>query len=122
MNEKEHIRDKCTACGEPLVLINDFSSADRSGNYCRIGFALHQSEKAAIQSDAVNHPQHYTTGSIECIDAIEASMTKEEFQGYLKGCIVKYVWRYRHKNNPQQDLEKMLWYGNRLRATLTETK
>ena len=37
-------------------------------------------------SDLINNPEHYNAGSIECIEAIEASMTPEEFKGsYLKG-------------------------------------
>jgi hypothetical protein len=31
-------------------------------------------------SDAVQRPPHYNTGSIECITAIEASMSSLEFQ------------------------------------------
>jgi hypothetical protein len=41
-------------------------------------------------SDAVNHPNHYTgSNGIECIRAIEASMTPEGFQDYCKGNIEK---------------------------------
>jgi hypothetical protein len=43
-------------------------------------------------TDLVNHPPHYTDGSIECIDAIEAQLTAEEYRGYLKGNIAKYVF------------------------------
>lgn len=60
--------------------------------------------------DMVNHPPHYTQGEIECIDAIEASMTPEEFAGYLKGTVIKYMWRYRQKWDPVQDLEKAGFY------------
>ena len=49
------------------------------------------------EEDNINHPAHYTQGTIECIDAIESSMTPEEFRGYLKGCQMKYIWRYQHK-------------------------
>jgi hypothetical protein len=45
----------------------------------------------------VTHPAHYTKGGIECIEAIKASMSKEEYCGYLKGNIMKYVWRYKDK-------------------------
>jgi hypothetical protein len=48
-------------------------------------------------TDAVNHPDHYTQGDIECIDAIRAALTAEEFRGYCKGNVLKYVWRERHK-------------------------
>ena len=34
--------------------------------------------------DLVNKPEHYNQGSIECIDAIEAMLSKEEFIGYEK--------------------------------------
>lgn len=66
------------------------------------------------KKDEVNNPAHYTSGGIECIDAIKASMTEEQFKGFLKGNIIKYLWRYELKNNPVQDLEKAQFYLNRL--------
>ena len=45
------------------------------------------------QFDNVDRPMHYAAGSIECIDAIEAQLSAEEFRGYLKGNIIKYIWR-----------------------------
>lgn len=67
-----------------------------------------------VNDDPVNRPAHYTSGGIECIDAIRASMTPEEFKGFLKGNAMKYLWRYRLKGNPAQDLEKAGWYLSRL--------
>ena len=64
-------------------------------------------------NDPVNHPLHYTQGEIECIDAIRASMSKEAFEGYLKGNAVKYLWRYQQKGG-NQDLQKAEWYLLRL--------
>lgn len=63
--------------------------------------------------DLVNQPPHYNQGGVECIEAIKASMSPEEFQGYLKGNAMKYLWRYRHKNGVQ-DLQKANWYNDRL--------
>ncbi len=60
----------------------------------------------------VNHPDHYTNSSIETIDMIE-SITAEGFHYYLEGNILKYLARYRHKNGIQ-DLQKALWYLNKL--------
>lgn len=68
----------------------------------------------ADKTDPVNHPTHYNHSGIECIQAIQASMSPEEFQGYLKGNVMKYLWRYRYKGNPQQDLKKAAWYLNKL--------
>lgn len=63
--------------------------------------------------DMVNHPPHYVGDSgIECIEAIEAQLTAEEFRGFLKGNIAKYVWRERHKG--KDSLKKAAWYLDRL--------
>ncbi len=60
-------------------------------------------------NDAVNHPSHYTQGGIECIKAIEASMTPKQFQGYCKGNVMKYIWRSENKNGIE-DLKKAQVY------------
>ena len=60
--------------------------------------------------DPVKNPRHYAkNGGIECIEAIEASMDKDDFRGFLKGNILKYVWRYEDKNG-LEDLKKASWY------------
>lgn len=60
-------------------------------------------------SDNVNHPPHYTSGGVECIEAIRAAMTTEAFSGYLKGNCIKYLWRYTQKGGVQ-DLQKCDFY------------
>ena len=62
------------------------------------------------EEDVVNNPSHYNTGNIECIEAIEESMTPEAYKGYLKGNCMKYLWRYDYKGKPVEDLEKAQWY------------
>lgn len=37
-------------------------------------------------------------------------MSKEAFRGYLKGNIMKYLWRYENKNCEVTDLRKARWY------------
>ena len=58
-----------------------------------------------IFEDKVNHPNHYTQGGVECIEAIRASMPPMQFQGYCKGNAMKYLWRY-HLKNGLEDLRK----------------
>lgn len=70
------------------------------------------------ESDSVNHPSHYTDGDIECIDAIRASMSPDEFKGYLKGNVIKYLWRYRLKGREKEDIQKASWYLNKLNDVL----
>ena len=65
-------------------------------------------------TDIVNNPPHYNQAGIECIQSIQASMTTDQFKGYLKGNIQKYLWRYEHKGKPVEDLKKAQWYLNKL--------
>ena len=41
--------------------------------------------------DMVNKPEHYTTGEIECIDAMAACASEEEFRGHLKLTAFKHI-------------------------------
>jgi hypothetical protein len=67
-------------------------------------------------TDFVNRPPHYQ-GFVECIDAIEASMSAEAFKGALKANVMKYVWRYETKGGVES-LQKAQWYLNRLIVTI----
>ena len=69
-----------------------------------------------VRQDSVNNPSHYASGDIECIDAIESSMTPEAFRGYCKGNVQKYIWRYEQKGG-KESLEKAQRYLNRLLGT-----
>jgi len=71
------------------------------------------SEGAPKVFDPVNRPVHYASGGIEAIEALESSMSKEAFQGFLKGNVLKYVWRYEQKNG-LEDLKKAKWYLKQL--------
>lgn len=73
--------------------------------------------------DEVKRPAHYNLNEhgIEAIDAIEASMSVEEFKGYLKGNALKYLWRYRYKGNPVTDLKKAEDYLQRLIKRVEKT-
>ena len=63
-------------------------------------------------SDEVISPSHYTRGAVECIDAIRAQLTEEEWQGFLRGQIAKYTWRLGLKG--ERDAEKILFYASML--------
>ena len=64
--------------------------------------------------DTVNSPLHYLKGKKETIDVIKDCMTDDEYHGYLKGNVLKYVSRYKFKGEPLEDLKKAQWYLNRL--------
>jgi hypothetical protein len=71
------------------------------------------------KADNVNHPAHYGQGKIECIDYLEDFLTHEEFIGYLRGNIAKYLHRWRYKNGIE-DLKKSQWYLERLVKTMNK--
>ena len=61
-------------------------------------------------NDEINHPSHYTAGSIEVIDFLEAW----DFPFHLANAI-KYICRAgrKDKNALVTDLRKAVWYINR---------
>lgn len=63
--------------------------------------------------DAVNAPKHYTYGGIETIDYLKAKLSKDQFEGFLIGNVIKYTIRFKHKNG-KEDLQKAHWYLNKL--------
>ena len=80
-------------------------------------FMLYKEVRDALNQeviDVVNSPPHYKSGGIEAIEGIEASMGPEAYAGYLKGNIMKYMWRYERKGKPIEDLKKARWYLDRL--------
>lgn len=57
-------------------------------------------------TDNINHPTHYTGRNIgyECI-------TLAKHQCFCNGNVVKYLWRYKSKGQPIEDLKKARWYA-----------
>lgn len=72
--------------------------------------------------DMVNHPDHYQSGNgIECIDAIGAAtehLSGEE--AFCTASAIKYLWRWKKKANPIEDLKKAKWYIDRIITKLEE--
>lgn len=56
----------------------------------------------------INHPSHYAGRDIdyECIDIVQ-------YQTFCTGNVIKYLWRYRDKGAPLEDLRKARWYAYR---------
>jgi len=63
-----------------------------------------------LEHDSVEKPAHYRQTDWESIEVIKNSMTRDEYQGYLRGNIMKYTMRYRYKNQAVEDLRKAKWY------------
>lgn len=57
----------------------------------------------------INHPQHYTEGGIECIDAMIASQGKQSVMDFCLCNAFKYIWR-QNKKGGLEDIKKANWY------------
>jgi len=65
--------------------------------------------------DRVSKPKHYASQNqeypdLECIDAIKAACTVDEFRGHCKANVMKYTWRCDHKGATINDLRKARQY------------
>lgn len=58
------------------------------------------------EDDMVENPNHYVKNGVECINWIRQALTPEEFRGYLKGNVLKYIWRCEDKGAPVRDVRK----------------
>lgn len=74
----------------------------------------------ATPHDPVNHPSHYTGGSIQCVDAIRAALGDEAFVAFCRGQGIKYAWRAGKKGSAIEDLRKGAWYLTRAADVLED--
>ena len=106
--------DETVSCCENCkYIVEDFSE---HGGICRrtdrythnSGYCLKFEPRTA--SDPVNHPSHYTDGTIEVIDFIEDKQLP-----FHLGNAVKYICRAGKKDPSKEveDLRKAVWYINR---------
>lgn len=82
--------------------------------------------KAAIEdyeeNDSVNHPAHYTSGKMECIDIVDVmTEDKQGLEAFCTGNIVKYLYRY-NKKGGVEDVKKAEWYFKKLIEVLEENQ
>lgn len=67
--------------------------------------------------DNVEHPKHYIHGSHECVEFIRAALTDAEWAGYVKGNVMKYLWRANDKGG-LEDIDKAMWYLSHYRYNI----
>lgn len=130
-----HLTAVCMECNQDMFndgLQNTHELSDRFGGLVFDGepefrdpITCHRPDGSTevverVTYDAVSSPQHYKVGGFEAIDVIKAKLTPDEYRGYLKGNQLKYLMRANYKDHHDQDIEKSVWYGNRLVEELRE--
>lgn len=83
----------CPLCGYPAIKPVDIEEVKRS-----------------IRTKSPE--RRYAHGPVECIDAIKSALTPEEWRGFVKGNVLKYVWREAYKGG-DCDLRKAADYLGR---------
>jgi len=66
--------------------------------------------------DDVQRPKHYNNRLMEAIDIIEMiiEIEKNPKVAYNMSNVLKYLLRFRDKGTPVKDLNKAVWYLNRM--------
>lgn len=70
------------------------------------------------ESDKVNHPAHYASGNVECIDAMLYELGDVTVSSFCLCNCFKYLWRRKDKGNEEQDIQKALWYFDKYKEIL----
>ena len=63
-----------------------------------------------MKKEMVNHPQHYSQGAVECIDAMLSAFGNEAVRDFCKVNAFKYLWRLGYKDEEEQEIGKIKWY------------
>jgi hypothetical protein len=101
----QYYRDLVAENAEPLEIVEERAAYARA-------------VAPVANEDMVNQPAHYTSGGIECADALDAMVSaySDPVAAALAWQVGKYVWRHPLKWNPLEDLKKAQWYLERLIA------
>ena len=73
--------------------------------------------------ELIDSPAHYSAGEgVECFEAIKASMAgrPDNYQSWLQGSAMKYLWRLRKKDTKLENAKKSRWFINKLVESLEE--
>jgi hypothetical protein len=63
--------------------------------------------------DIINKPNHYHQGGIDIYEIMQAKMSPEEYKGFCKGNVLKYLLRADLKGKPIEDLKKLRFNTDR---------
>lgn len=89
--------------GYPVITIDEDAVNQM---YDPSGFELVEEES---MSKLIDKQDHYKANGVEPIELMKQNFTKEEYNGFLQGNVLKYMMRFKRKNGVE-DLKKALTY------------
>jgi len=84
-------RDRCRYC--TLDLDVEYIGEEGDEDMLLVEDVLSETENEQPVKDNVNSPNHYASQAIECIVAMEAMLSPEEFIGYLRGKLIELTYK-----------------------------
>lgn len=90
----------CPLCGYPADI--EIAELEMTGKL----------KKNPLYGKQAADSRRYAHGPVECIDAVKAALSSEEWRGFVKGNVLKYVWREAYKGG-DCDLRKAADYLGR---------
>lgn len=88
--------------------LDGYSDVTSWAKYCAHRFLIGR-EAPQSESDLIDKQPHYTNSGIEPIELMRKNFSVAEFEGFLKGNVLKYMLRYQSKNGVE-DLKKAKTY------------
>lgn len=110
---EKFIADNCIESGDRLPTDYTIVKRRNTGEYA-VYYNFNE------KHDNVNHPAHYTSGGIECIDGMVAAFGREYVMHYCLCNAFKYIWRCEHKGKRVEDIRKAVWYLNKWQSLAEE--
>lgn len=110
----------CTECFKKyrLKIPTQKGNNEKVMNDTLCGYDAHDDELLyePTHGDPVNHPDHYTSRTMEAIDIIEMIIDGEQNPkvAYNMSNVLKYLLRFRKKGKSTEDLKKAKWYLDRM--------
>jgi hypothetical protein len=72
-------------------------------------------EEIERDKTVTEHPQRYGGDTVyECIKVLSSWLSEEQYKGFLRGTIIKYLCRLGNKDNNVQELNKAKFYLDKL--------
>lgn len=87
-----------------------YAAEDDLATECTMCLKSKLADTVGVTADAVNKPEHYSNGDIECRDAMIAAFGEEDYEVFCRLNAFKYLWRCKYKGTQEQDLRKATWY------------
>lgn len=104
--------DTCNVCEHYDVCKTDEPCASCKENHSRNTNLLICDRKLSFENKSISwYDSHYDSTKIQPIEFMQSIFTPQEFEGFLKGNIIKYIQRLGKKDEPLKESAKILRYA-----------